>query len=91
MLLSEVAKAQPMPYLTDFSLPADMTQFLGLADAILPSKQLTDIKKQKKKRPTVKVQNSRQKRNFKEDLGVAIERGVDLSSFFILHLLYISI
>ncbi|TKS67471.1 Nucleolus and neural progenitor protein [Collichthys lucidus] len=80
MLLSEVAKAQPMPYLTDFSLPADMTQFLGLSDAILPRKQFTDIRKQKEKKPAVKVKNSRQKGNFKEDLGVAIERGANLDA-----------
>ncbi|XP_049895864.1 nucleolus and neural progenitor protein, partial [Epinephelus moara] len=38
-LLREVANAHPMPFLTDFSLPADMAQFLSPSDAyILPKK-----------------------------------------------------
>lgn len=34
-LLREVSQAQPMPYLQDFTLPADMTEFLGAPDSPL--------------------------------------------------------
>uniref|UniRef100_A0A668TH60 Nucleolus and neural progenitor protein-like N-terminal domain-containing protein n=1 Tax=Oreochromis aureus TaxID=47969 RepID=A0A668TH60_OREAU len=37
-LLGDVARAQPMPFLTDFSLPADLAQFLGSSDALLLTK-----------------------------------------------------
>ncbi|XP_068590682.1 nucleolus and neural progenitor protein [Cebidichthys violaceus] len=38
-LLREVANAQPMAFLKDFSLPADMAQFLGPSDAFLLAKK----------------------------------------------------
>ncbi|KAM9346882.1 nucleolus and neural progenitor protein-like [Symphorus nematophorus] len=83
-LLREVASAQPMPFLTDFSLPADMAQFLGPSDALLVTKRLTCVphtkehkeKQQSRKKSSVKVKNQEQTRKVKEDLGVAIERGV---------------
>ncbi|XP_018537479.1 nucleolus and neural progenitor protein [Lates calcarifer] len=85
--LREVSIAQPMPYLRDFSLPPDMAQFLGPTDALKLLKQPkhgshgTDHKKkqQKKNKPSLKV------RQVKEDLGVAVERGIahgtDMKSF----------
>ncbi|KAL6100587.1 nepro [Pungitius sinensis] len=90
-LLGEVADAHPMPFLRDFSLPADMGQFLGPSDARLllrkrahgrHAKNLQDQQQQQqlRKEPPVKVNNRREKRNVREDLGVAIERGISLES-----------
>lgn len=84
-LRREVAKAQPMPFLTDFSLPAVMAQFLGPSDALLlPKKpacvpQAKDSKEgqHEKKKSSVKAENRGKTRKVKEDLGVAIERGVE--------------
>lgn len=82
-LLGEVAEAHPMPFLRDFSLPADMAQFLGPADACLLiiktphghcAKTLQE--RQRSEKPLANVNNRRKTR--KEDLGVAIERGVEL-------------
>ncbi|KAG7241724.1 hypothetical protein INR49_025189 [Caranx melampygus] len=90
--LREVALAQPMPFLTDFSLPADLVQFLCPSDALLLSKHpmhrshAKDQKKkwQKIKKPFDKVKSQRQKT--KEDLGVAVERDLvhdtDMKPFF---------
>lgn len=89
-LLREVANSQPMPFLTDFSLPADMTQFLGPFDASLLTKQSAHIphakdhkETQQKRRKTssVKVKNQGLKRKVKEDVGVAVERGVEFVHF----------
>nr|XP_040056519.1 nucleolus and neural progenitor protein [Gasterosteus aculeatus aculeatus] len=84
-LLGEVAEAHPMPFLRDFSLPADMAQFLGPADACLLiiktphghcAKTLQE--RQRSEKPLANVNNRRKTR--KEDLGVAIERGISLES-----------
>lgn len=85
-LLREVASAHPMPFLTDFSLPADMAQFLGPSDAyILPKKtahgpHAKDHKEkqqqEKRKKLPVKVKKQGETRKVKEDLGVAVDRGV---------------
>ncbi|XP_041806706.1 nucleolus and neural progenitor protein [Chelmon rostratus] len=86
-LLREVANAQSMPFLTDFSLPADMTQFLGPSDAFLLTKQSAHFphakdhkEKQQRRKRSVKVKNQGQRRKLKEDLGVAIERGIVLDT-----------
>lgn len=85
-LLREVARAQPMPFLKDFYLPADMTQFLHPSDAFAlikqakrdsPAKGLNKGKEHSKK-SSVKVKNQGQSWKIKEDLGVAVERGVVL-------------
>uniref|UniRef100_A0A3Q1FZ40 Nucleolus and neural progenitor protein n=1 Tax=Acanthochromis polyacanthus TaxID=80966 RepID=A0A3Q1FZ40_9TELE len=84
--LKDVAIAQPMPFLTDFSLPADMVQFLAPFDTFLLTKHPAyeshpkDYKKkqqQQQKNSSVKVGNREQTRKNKDDLGVAVER--DLS------------
>lgn len=73
-----------MPFLTDFSLPADMAQFLGPSDALLLIKQPKqdshakthkEKQQQKKKKSSIKVKNQGWTRKVKEDLGVAVERG----------------
>lgn len=83
-LLSEVARAQPMPFLKDVTLPADMTQFLHFSDAFVvikqakcdsPAKSLNKGK-QHRKTSSVKVKNQGQLWKAEEDLGVAVERGV---------------
>lgn len=84
-LLREVACAKPMPFLTDFSLPADLTQFLHPSDALLlieqpkrisSTKGLEARKQQQQKKSSVKEKNLGQSWKIKEDLGIAIERGV---------------
>ncbi|KAM8854633.1 nucleolus and neural progenitor protein-like [Spinachia spinachia] len=86
-LLGEVADAHPMPFLGDFSLPADMAQFLGPSDARLlrmkkkahgrPAKHLKE-QQQRREKPSATVSQPREKRNVKEDLGVSIERDISL-------------
>uniref|UniRef100_UPI0037E837CD nucleolus and neural progenitor protein n=1 Tax=Semicossyphus pulcher TaxID=241346 RepID=UPI0037E837CD len=84
-LLKEVAKAQPMPFLTDFSLPADVAHFLGSSDAFLLTKRSAHYpsakeqkKQQRMKRSSVLAKNQGQTKKVKEDLGVAVERGLVL-------------
>ncbi|XP_051260516.1 nucleolus and neural progenitor protein [Dicentrarchus labrax] len=87
-LLREVSKAQPMPFLTDFSLPANITEFLGPSDVFLLTKRSKHIpytkdckeQQQGRKKSSVKVKNQRQTRKVKEDLGVAVERGIVLDT-----------
>lgn len=76
-LLRPVADAQPMPFLTDFTLPADMLQFLGPSDASLLTKlaKAKEIKK-KKNEQQKKDKNQGAARKVKEDVGVTVERGV---------------
>lgn len=80
-LLRDVARVQPMPFLTDFSLPADLAQFLGPSDALLLTKPAAhSIARQKKKQAAKKLtaeakKTCAQKRKLKEDLGVAVIRG----------------
>lgn len=57
-----------MPFLTDFSLPVDMSQFLPPFDAFLQTKHITQSKHHQKVQQGVI-------RKVKEDLGVAISRG----------------
>lgn len=84
VLLREVANSRPMPFLTDFSLPADMTQFLGPSEASLLKKlarhipQAKDSREEQGKRreaSSVKVKKQGQTRKIKEDFGVPLERG----------------
>ncbi|XP_031714103.1 nucleolus and neural progenitor protein [Anarrhichthys ocellatus] len=80
-LLREVANAQPMPFLKDFSLPADMAQFLGPSDAfLLTKKPAHGQKQQRRKESSAKVKNQGEKRKVKEDMGVSIERGIGLDT-----------
>ncbi|XP_070832892.1 nucleolus and neural progenitor protein [Chaetodon trifascialis] len=86
-LLREVANAQPMPYLTDFSLPADMTQFLCPSDALLLTKHSAHVlhakdlkKKQQRRNTSIKVEDQGQRRKVKEDLGVAVGRDIVLNT-----------
>lgn len=87
-LLREVADTQPMPFLKDFSLPADMTQFLGPSVASLLTKKSAHVphakehKEKRRKKSSAEVKNQAQTRKVKEDLGVAIERG-ELFLFFL--------
>ncbi|XP_041663317.1 nucleolus and neural progenitor protein isoform X2 [Cheilinus undulatus] len=77
-ILKDVAKAQPMPFLTNFSLPADVALFLDPSDALLLTKQSAhdpEVKQQRKKMPSVLVKNQRQTKKVKEDLGIAVDRG----------------
>ncbi|XP_054887919.1 nucleolus and neural progenitor protein [Poeciliopsis prolifica] len=81
-ILKAVAQAKPMPFLTDMVLPADMTEFLGPFDTSLLKKHPAFHacpKNQKTKNQTTKaakVKNNKQRIIFKEDLGMAVERGV---------------
>uniref|UniRef100_A0A8C3A391 Nucleolus and neural progenitor protein n=1 Tax=Cyclopterus lumpus TaxID=8103 RepID=A0A8C3A391_CYCLU len=88
-LIREVANAQPMPSLKDFSLPAEMAQFLGPSDAFLLTKKpahdhhakyFKEQQKQKQRgqKSSVKVKNQGKMMKVNEDLGVSIERGVEL-------------
>lgn len=85
-LLREVADTQPMPFLKDFSLPADMTQFLGPSVASLLTKKSAHVphakehKEKRRKKSSAEVKNQAQTRKVKEDLGVAIERGTVLDT-----------
>lgn len=96
-LLREVANAKPMPFLTDFSLPADIAQFLGPSDPVLLTKEPAhdhlakdhkeeEQQQQRRKKSSVKVKN--QMRKMKEDLGVAVERGLELFFFVLFCILY---
>lgn len=67
-LLREVAGACPMPFLTESSLPVDMSQFLPPFDAFIQTKHITQSKDQQEVQQGVM-------RRVKEDLGVAISRG----------------
>ncbi|XP_039883743.1 nucleolus and neural progenitor protein isoform X2 [Simochromis diagramma] len=85
-LLRDVARVQPMPFLTDFSLPADLAQFLGPSDALLLTKPVAhsrarqEKKQAAKKLPAEAKKTCTQKRKLKEDLGVAVIRGVGLAA-----------
>lgn len=80
-LLREVSSAKPMPFLTDFSLPTDIMQFLGLSDAFLQTKleeclpQNKDMQQKGSKKKNLKKR--RQTKRNQVDLGVAIQRGVE--------------
>ncbi|XP_063743478.1 nucleolus and neural progenitor protein isoform X2 [Eleginops maclovinus] len=86
-LLRHIANAQPMPYLTEFSLPADMVQFLGPSDALLLTKELAKATESKKKKEqlkretsSIKVKNKGVAWKVKEDVGVTVERAIGLDA-----------
>uniref|UniRef100_A0A3Q3VZX3 Nucleolus and neural progenitor protein-like N-terminal domain-containing protein n=1 Tax=Mola mola TaxID=94237 RepID=A0A3Q3VZX3_MOLML len=72
VLLRDVASAQPMPFLTVFTLPADMTQLLDPSGAVLLTKHL------------VLAPEQEVKGKVKEDLGMAVERGAKLQNIYLL-------
>ncbi|KAM4609406.1 nucleolus and neural progenitor protein-like [Polymixia lowei] len=81
VLLREVSEAQPMPFLTAFSLPEDIVNFLGPSDASLLTvtlplgPQAAEGSQPKDKRQAkAAVKSKRKGRKGKEDLGVAVER-----------------
>ncbi|KAM7407712.1 hypothetical protein PAMA_003451 [Pampus argenteus] len=83
--LKEVAHVRPMPFLTGFSLPGDMAQFLDPSHALLLTKQHNPCakdrkEKQQRRKNSVKVKNRGQNGKFKEDLGVAIQRDLVLDA-----------
>ncbi|KAM9851179.1 nucleolus and neural progenitor protein [Aulostomus maculatus] len=86
-LLGEVAQAKPMPYLTDFSLPGDLAQFLGPCDTFVVTKTSTSsllakegkLKQLMRKKP-VRSSNMGWERRGLEDLGVAVQRGPALDA-----------
>ncbi|XP_032385694.1 nucleolus and neural progenitor protein isoform X1 [Etheostoma spectabile] len=87
-LLRQVANAQPMPFLTDFSLPADIAQFLAPSDARVLTKKPAGgplakghrHKQQSKKKSSVEGKNQGASREVREDLGVAVERVTGLDA-----------
>ncbi|XP_029315052.1 nucleolus and neural progenitor protein isoform X2 [Cottoperca gobio] len=84
-LLGQVAEAQPMPFLTDFSLPADVAQFLGPSDALSLTKKPAHVKESKEQQQSeessVKVKNrGGTTRKVKEDMGVTVERVLALDT-----------
>ncbi|XP_008298377.1 nucleolus and neural progenitor protein [Stegastes partitus] len=92
-LLRDVADAQPMPFLTDFSLPVDMVQFLAPFDAFLLTKhpaydphpkdhkeKQQQQKKKQKKKPSANVRDQGRTRKINDDLGVAVERDLALDT-----------
>ncbi|XP_058479276.1 nucleolus and neural progenitor protein isoform X2 [Solea solea] len=79
----EVAQAQPMPFLTDFSLPADFAQLLGPSTACSLLKKLKPIscakdhkETQQQRKTFAKVKTQGRIRKVKEDLGVALVRDI---------------
>ncbi|MED6259962.1 hypothetical protein ATANTOWER_021793 [Ataeniobius toweri] len=87
-LLEAVAQAQPMPYLTDMVLPADMAEFLGPSDAFMLKKHpafhayLKDQKAEPQtwKKASAKFTNKKRMISVKEDLGVSVERAVNFDA-----------
>ncbi|KAM4557762.1 nucleolus and neural progenitor protein [Odontesthes bonariensis] len=87
-LLRDVAHAQPMPYLTDISLPANIAQFLGPYAFILkkhpahdPTAKHQKVKRDRRRKASVKVINKKeQKWKMKEDLGVSVERSLPIEA-----------
>lgn len=88
VLLRDVASAKPMPFLTAFTLPADMAQLLDPSGAALLPKHLVlapETKHHKGKlkgqKTSVKFKKKEVKRKVEEDLGMAVERGAELVYF----------
>uniref|UniRef100_A0A672HAI5 Nucleolus and neural progenitor protein-like N-terminal domain-containing protein n=1 Tax=Salarias fasciatus TaxID=181472 RepID=A0A672HAI5_SALFA len=83
-LLGDVAAAQPMPFLREFSLPADMAHFLGPSSAFLLT-QKSRAKEMKIKKSSIEVKAKKT-----EDFGVAIQRGTvsDTFCFPPIHLIF---
>ncbi|XP_047226459.1 nucleolus and neural progenitor protein isoform X2 [Girardinichthys multiradiatus] len=88
-LLEAVAQAQPMPYLTDMVLPADMVEFLGPSDAFMLKKHpafhayLKDQKAEPQtwKKASSKFTNKKRMIIVKEDLGISVERAVNFDAY----------
>ncbi|XP_061774455.1 nucleolus and neural progenitor protein isoform X2 [Nerophis ophidion] len=84
-LRGKVSDAKPMPFLTDYCLPADVVDFLGPSDAsLLPAKHKIQVKAQKgkveKQKPPIKTNNLGPTRKIREDLGVAVQRELEFDS-----------
>lgn len=78
-LCGEVAKAKPMPFLTSFSLPPDMSELMDPAFLLNQTQKLQKHKEQTQTRNKFlesRLKNQQLNKMVKEDLGVAIERGV---------------
>ncbi|XP_049584174.1 nucleolus and neural progenitor protein [Syngnathus scovelli] len=80
-LRAEVALARPMPFLTDFNLPANMADFLGPSDAALlltkpKSGPHVTTHKPKVERRKAPVGVQKRTRRVREDLGVSVRRVV---------------
>lgn len=79
-----------MPFLTNFTLPVDMADFLDPSDALLLAvKPKSGLRvtaheaKEKRQKAPVKGNRHRRMKKVQEDLGVAVQRGetrVDLIS-----------
>uniref|UniRef100_A0A3P9HBY7 Nucleolus and neural progenitor protein-like N-terminal domain-containing protein n=1 Tax=Oryzias latipes TaxID=8090 RepID=A0A3P9HBY7_ORYLA len=74
VLLGDVSRARPMPYLAQNSLPADMTATPGPSRSVLPRKHPTVGAAQQ-----TRGQQSGKKASWRrrEDLGVAVERDLE--------------
>uniref|UniRef100_A0A8C5NET4 Nucleolus and neural progenitor protein-like N-terminal domain-containing protein n=1 Tax=Gouania willdenowi TaxID=441366 RepID=A0A8C5NET4_GOUWI len=75
VVVRAVAQSRPMPFLTDFSLPKDLVEFLGPSEAHFLINHPTFIKNLKRKKFPAEVEIKRKKKRKEEDLGVAIKRG----------------
>lgn len=76
-LCGEVAKAKPMPFLTSFSLPPDMSELMDPAFLLNQTQKLQKHKEQTQTRNKFlesRLKNQQLNKMVKEDLGVAIER-----------------
>lgn len=81
-----------MPFLTDFTLPPDIAEFLGPTDAALMSKhaacdphgKVPKKNQEMRKKSSVRSKKQGQSRKIKEDLGVAVARGIALLMAFFL-------
>uniref|UniRef100_A0A672YZB6 Nucleolus and neural progenitor protein-like N-terminal domain-containing protein n=2 Tax=Sphaeramia orbicularis TaxID=375764 RepID=A0A672YZB6_9TELE len=71
-----VAHARPMPFLTSFSLPVDLLDFLGPGGSVLIKRSLQSKKPEEKKRRRQKKEKHQQTRRVPEDLGVSVHRGL---------------
>uniref|UniRef100_A0A672YZM4 Nucleolus and neural progenitor protein-like N-terminal domain-containing protein n=1 Tax=Sphaeramia orbicularis TaxID=375764 RepID=A0A672YZM4_9TELE len=69
-----VAHARPMPFLTSFSLPVDLLDFLGPGGSVLIKRSLQSKKPEEKKRRRQKKEKHQQTRRVPEDLGVSVHR-----------------
>ncbi|XP_028292512.1 nucleolus and neural progenitor protein-like isoform X2 [Gouania willdenowi] len=76
VVVRAVAQSRPMPFLTDFSLPKDLVEFLGPSEAHFLINHPTFIKNLKRKKFPAEVEIKRKKKRKEEDLGVAIKRDV---------------
>ncbi|XP_051938599.1 nucleolus and neural progenitor protein [Hippocampus zosterae] len=80
-LRAEVALARPMPFLTNFTLPVDMADFLDPSDAALLAvkpksglRVMAHVAKEERQKAPVKGNRRGRMKSVKEDLGVAVQR-----------------